>query len=97
MARVGKDLVARAHLDDLAEIHDGDAVGDVLDHRHVVRDEEIGDAEFACSSCSRSSTRACTETSSAETLSSATISFGASASARAMQMRWRWPPENSCG
>ena len=41
--------------------------------------------------------RAFTETSSAETLSSATISRGSSASARAMQMRWRWPPENSCG
>ena len=26
-----------------------------------------------------------------------TISFGCSASARAMPMRWRWPPENSCG
>ena len=25
------------------------------------------------------------------------ISFGFSASARAMPMRWRWPPENSCG
>ena len=47
VARIGKDLVARAHLDDLAEIHDGDAVGDVFDHRHVVRDEEIGDAELA--------------------------------------------------
>ena len=47
VARVAKDLVARAHLDDLAEIHDGDAVGDVFYHRHVMRDEEIGDAELA--------------------------------------------------
>ena len=37
------------------------------------------------------------ETSSAETGSSPTISSGFSASARAMPMRWRWPPENSCG
>ena len=51
----------------------------------------------SCSSSIRSSTRARTETSSAATLSSATISFGSSASARAMQMRCRWPPENSCG
>ena len=35
------------------------------------------------------------ETSSAETGSSATMNSGASASARAMPMRWRWPPENS--
>ena len=37
------------------------------------------------------------DTSSAETGSSATISFGFSASARAIEMRCRWPPENSCG
>ena len=37
------------------------------------------------------------ETSSAETGSSATTSFGFSAMARATPMRWRWPPENSCG
>ena len=38
-----------------------------------------------------------TERSSAETGSSATSSSGRGASARAMPMRWRWPPENSCG
>jgi hypothetical protein len=37
------------------------------------------------------------DTSSAETGSSQTISFGLSASARATPMRWRCPPENSCG
>src|SRR3977135_979377 len=37
------------------------------------------------------------ETSSADTASSATSSFGASASARAMHSRCRWPPEHSCG
>ena len=46
VAGIVEDLRAGAHLDDLAEIHDGDAVADLLDHRHVVRDEEIGDAEF---------------------------------------------------
>ena len=25
------------------------------------------------------------------------MSWGSTARARAMQMRWRWPPENSCG
>ena len=42
-------------------------------------------------------TCACTDTSRAETGSSATISLGSTDSARAMPMRWRWPPENSCG
>ena len=37
------------------------------------------------------------ETSSAETGSSQTMKSGFSASARARPMRWRWPPENSCG
>jgi hypothetical protein len=37
------------------------------------------------------------ETSSADTGSSQTIRSGPSDSARAMQMRWRWPPENWCG
>ena len=37
------------------------------------------------------------ETSRAETGSSATISLGCRASARAMPMRWRCPPENSLG
>ena len=37
------------------------------------------------------------DTSSALTGSSATITFGSSISARARAMRWRWPPENSCG
>ena len=42
-------------------------------------------------------TCACTETSSADTGSSQTIRPGSSASARAMTMRWRCPPENSWG
>ena len=37
------------------------------------------------------------ETSRAETGSSATMNFGSTASARAMPMRWRCPPLNSCG
>ena len=45
-------------------------------------------------SASRLSTVACTETSSAETGSSAIRISGSSASARAIEMRCRWPPEN---
>ena len=33
----------------------------------------------------------------AETASSQMMSFGSSAIARAMPIRCRWPPENSCG
>ena len=48
-------------------------------------------------SMNRSSTRAWVDRSSADTGSSQTISFGSSASARAIAMRCRCPPENSRG
>src|SRR5690606_28826308 len=48
-------------------------------------------------SASRSMTCAWIDTSKADTASSQTTSSGSLASARAMAMRWRWPPENWCG
>ncbi len=50
-----------------------------------------------CSSCSSSSTAACTETSSAEVTSSQISRSGSAASARAIATRWRSPPESSTG
>ncbi|MNR40421.1 hypothetical protein D3C85_1587070 [compost metagenome] len=50
-----------------------------------------------CSSFSRLMICAWIDTSSADTGSSQMISFGSRISARAMPMRWHWPPENSCG
>ena len=50
-----------------------------------------------CRSANSSSTRACTDTSSALVGSSAMSSFGLSASARASEARWRCPPDSSCG
>ena len=64
----------------------------------VVADEEIGDARAArCRSSSRLTTCAWIETSSAEIGSSHTSSSGSRISARASTMRWRWPPDSSCG
>jgi FtsZ-binding cell division protein ZapB len=45
--RVGVQLLGRGHLDDAAEVHDGHAVGDVLDDGEAVRDEEVGEVELA--------------------------------------------------
>ena len=60
-------------LDDLAEIHHRDAVGDVPHQRQVVRDEQVGDAEAAAAGrLSRLMTCAWIETSSADTGSSHT-------------------------
>ena len=39
MLRGLEDLTPRANLDDLTQIHDGDAVANPLDHGHVVTDE----------------------------------------------------------
>ena len=35
-----------AHLDDAAEVHDRNPVGDVLDHLEVVADEEVGEVQL---------------------------------------------------
>ena len=80
-----------------AEIHHRDAVGDVLHHREIVRDEDVGEPEALLQVAQQVEDLRRIETSSAETGSSQTISFGSTASARAIAMRWRWPPENSCG
>ena len=37
----------RADLDDAAEVHHGDAVGDMLHHRQIVRDENHGELHLA--------------------------------------------------
>ena len=39
------EVLLRRDLDDLAEIHHGDAVAQVPDHRKIVRDEDVGEAE----------------------------------------------------
>src|SRR5438093_1036167 len=40
MARILEDLPPAALLDDAAEIHDGDAVADMLDHAEIVADQD---------------------------------------------------------
>ena len=46
MQRIAVELLAFGHLDDFPEIHHRDAVGDVFNHRQVVRNEEVGELEF---------------------------------------------------
>lgn len=45
MLRIAEHGLAWADFDDLAEIHHGYPMRDPLDDSHVVRDEQIGDAE----------------------------------------------------
>jgi putative ABC transport system ATP-binding protein len=83
----GEEVRAGASLDDPAAIHHRDPIADVLDQAQVVRDEQVGQLQRSCSSSSRLTTCAWTETSSADTGSSAMTSDGLSASARARPMR----------
>ncbi len=71
--------------------------GDMMDDREIVADEQVVSCRRRCRSIIRFRICACTETSSAEVGSSHTRNSGCEASARAIEMRWRWPPENSCG
>ena len=47
MARRGVDLPGVGRLDDFAQVHHRDAVGDVLDHGEVVGDEDERQVHFA--------------------------------------------------
>ena len=69
----------------------------MADDGQVVRDEHVGQAEVVLQVVEQVDTCAWIETSSADTGSSSTIRRGSTASARATPIRWRCPPENSCG
>ena len=95
--RIVEDRGARADLDDLAEIHHRDAVADALDHGHVVRDEEIGEPELRLQVEHQVEHLRLDRHIERRNRLVGDDQLRASASARAMQSRWRWPPENSCG
>src|SRR5215510_891473 len=40
-----EQLVRGRGLDNAAEVHDGNPIGDVLDHRKIVRDENVGEGK----------------------------------------------------
>src|SRR5581483_4109195 len=46
VAWIAEHLVAATRLDDPALVHHRDAVADPFHHRHVVRDEQVGDAKL---------------------------------------------------
>jgi hypothetical protein len=69
----------------------------VAHHAEIVADEQHGEAELAAQLENRLMICAWIETSSEATGSSQTSTSGCIASARAIAMRWRWPPENWCG
>ena len=46
MGRIAIELTIRSHLNDLAEIHDGDTIANVLDDAQVMRDDQIGEIKL---------------------------------------------------
>jgi len=46
VARRGVETIAVTDFNDLAEIHHGDAVAQVMNHRKIMRDEEVGQLEL---------------------------------------------------
>ena len=47
------DLIGVADLDDFSPVHNGDASREIADHRHGMRDEQIGQAEVALQLCQK--------------------------------------------
>ena len=74
--RVLVEVVGRCDLDDLAEVHHGDPVGDVPHDCQVVGDEEVREPELLLQVSSRFTICAWIETSRAETGSSQTMNAG---------------------
>ena len=85
-------------LDDAAEIHHGDPVADMLDHREIVRDEQIGQPELVLQVHQQvDDLRLDRHVERRDRLVADDQIRARAPSARAMPMRWRCPPENSCG
>ena len=91
------DLLGRADLDELAAVHDGDAVAHRADDGEVVRDEQVGEPEVVLQVLQQvEDLRLDRDVERGDRLV-ADDQLRVSARARAMPIRWRCPPENSCG
>jgi hypothetical protein len=87
VAGVGQDGLGRALLDDAAQVHHGQPVGDVPGQAEVVGDDQDGQAEVADQAEQQSQDLTRTEASRLDTGSSATSMLGSRASAPAITTR----------
>jgi hypothetical protein len=44
--RIFEAVLGGSDLDDLAQVHDGDAIGEMLDDAEVMGDEQVGETEL---------------------------------------------------
>ena len=92
------ERLAVADLDDLAEVHHRDLGAEVPDDREVVGDEQERDVELALQVLEQvDHLRLDRHVERGDRLVGHEQLGVAGSSARAMPMRWRWPPENSLG
>ena len=97
LTRVPAKGLALAHLDQLSPLHDGDAVGEVAHDGHGMRDEQIRQLKLPLELFKQvDDLRAHADVESGDGLVG-DDERGRRISARAIPMRWRWPPLNSCG
>lgn len=82
-----EDGCRAAGFDDFTALHDIDAVGEIVDHRQVMGDEQVGQPQFLLDRAQQFQNAPCTDTSSADTASSRINSFGEVMSARAIATR----------
>ncbi len=98
MQRVLVEVVAVGDLDDLADVHHRHAGRDVADHREVVGDEEKGQTELILEVLQQVDHLCLNrDVERRDRLVGDDELRIETASARAIPMRWRWPPENSWG
>ena len=90
--------VARAgQLDELPEVHHGDAVGDVADDAQVVRDEDVRQPELRLEVLEQvEDLRLHRDVQGRDGLVG-DDQLRVHGERLAIPIRWRWPPENSCG
>ena len=88
---------ARTALDNLPVTDDQHIVRQAAHERQIVSHQQQRNAARALEACRSSTIVACTETSSAEVISSQMSTSGSTTSARAIATRWPSPPESSWG
>src|SRR4051794_12380377 len=97
MRRTREHRAGVALFGDPAGVHHGDPVAGLGDDAEVVRDEQHRGVEAALHIREDRQDLRLHSTSSAVVGSSATTKAGLSTSTSAIMIRWRIPPENSCG
>ena len=97
MLRICVKLSIARLLDDSAEIHHRDLIGKMLDDREIVRDEQVGDFALDLEILQQiEDLRLDRDVQRADGFV-ADDEIGLKSRPHAMPMRWRCPPENSCG